>query len=95
MFYFSVRNNQYQWMLTARVRLSEFGAVTDGGKPMANDAIPRAELAMIRLHQRALTLAGPGGDSDKVDIMQALALILEMQRDLALEQSRIATMLSQ
>jgi hypothetical protein len=56
---------------------------------MGDDVIPRAETVLLRLHERARNLSHPGGDSDKADIMTALALMLEMQRALLLGQSKI------
>jgi hypothetical protein len=41
------------------------------------------------LHERALVLAHPDQDHDMGQVLQALALILEIQRDLAREQKRI------
>jgi hypothetical protein len=61
---------------------------------MDNDAMQRAETVLKRLHQRSLELQHPGLDHDMGEALQALALILEMQRDLAREQRRIIEILS-
>ena len=57
---------------------------------MADDAIHRAETAMVRLHERALALSHLHEGQDISQIMQALALILEMQCGLSREHSRIS-----
>ena len=56
---------------------------------MDDDVKRRAETTIKALHERALVLAHPDQDHDKGQVLQALALILEMQRDLAREQKRI------
>ena len=60
---------------------------------MDDDAMRRAGTVLTRLHQRSLELQHPGQDHDMSAVLQALALILEMQRDLAREQRQIIAML--
>jgi hypothetical protein len=60
---------------------------------MDDDAMRRAETVLKRLHLRSLELQHPGQDHDMSETLQALALILEMQRDLAREQHRMIAML--
>jgi hypothetical protein len=53
------------------------------------DLLQRIDPVIKALHMRALALAHPDQNHDMSEIFQALALILEMQRDLALEQTQI------
>jgi hypothetical protein len=63
-----------------------FGA---SSRQKRDDVKRRAETAIKTLHERALVLAHPDQDHDMGQVLQALALILEIQRDLAREQKRI------
>jgi hypothetical protein len=56
---------------------------------MADDLAQRISTFISKLHRRGLELAHPNQNEDMAQIFFALALILEAQRDLALEQSRI------
>jgi len=61
---------------------------------MNEDVMRRADAVLKRLHLRSLELQHPGQDHDMSEALQALALILEMQRDLGHEQHRIIAMLT-
>lgn len=56
---------------------------------MDADLTQRMERVMLRLHGRALALSHPGQDDDLALALQAMALTLEAQRELARDVARI------
>lgn len=60
---------------------------------MSDDLMKRSDAAINRLHRERLAFEHPNKNHEIGEIFSALALLLEMQRDLAREQRRIIAML--
>jgi hypothetical protein len=58
---------------------------------MDEDLMARMGAAIKKLHERALVLGHPSKDHDMADVLQALALIMEAQIDLARGQRVLLT----
>lgn len=54
------------------------------------DTVRRAGAMLTKLHHRTLALARSDQDADWGLVMQALALVLEMQLELSREQGRVS-----
>jgi hypothetical protein len=50
----------------------------------------RAQKVLTRLHKRAFALSHPNRNHDMAEVLQGLALVLEMQREIAITQVEIA-----
>ncbi|MGJ0395588.1 MAG: hypothetical protein ACR65U_05095 [Methylocystis sp.] len=60
---------------------------------MNADLRARIQAVRDRLHKRAIALAHPSQNNDMGEVLQALALIMEMIADLDHEQRQIVAML--
>ena len=57
---------------------------------MKTDVMNRAQKVLTRLHERAFALSHPNRNHDMAEVLQGLALVLEMQREIAITQIELA-----